>query len=344
MRKDMITKKIEALGALMGIVGKRALSATGSVVSRASNVLTRINGVRSLCIAFALHFGLSATAAEPVIMILSSDASVNKYSIAQDTFKETINRVTIDVDLGAESATEPIVENIILDNNPDLLYCIGSKAYFVAKKYAGDKNLVVTSAINWERFKLTQKTFGVANELPTGMQLTFFRYFFPEIKKIGVLYSKKYNKEWLEQTIADGKDVDIEIIGRSVARTKDIKRALTKLLPKVDAVWLTSDPIVLAEKDSIQMIFSKSDELKIPVFAYDTAFASYGAVLMIAADIPTIGQQAGNLAQELLDNSKIDEKFQSPVGSSITLNMKKIVEYGIKLNKDALDSVNEIIE
>ena len=87
-----------------------------------------------------------------------------------------------------------------------------------------------------------------------------------------------------------------------------------------------------------------SDEMEKPVFSYDSAFASYGAVLMISADFPTIGRQAGSLAEEILANSQVDEKFQPPAGSSITLNLKKVEKYGISFNRDALDSVNEIIE
>ena len=36
-------------------------------------------------------------------------------------------------------------------------------------------------------------------ELPPGMQLMMSRYFFPNVSKIGVLYSEKYNKEWLSK-------------------------------------------------------------------------------------------------------------------------------------------------
>ena len=116
------------------------------------------------------------------------------------------------------------------------------------------------------------------------------------------------------------------------------------MLPKVDAVWLTSDPIVLANTDSIQTIFTQCELKKKSIFTYSSAFAEYGAVLMISADIPTIGRQAAELAKALLDNGEPTERLLLPAGSCIALNLKKITQYGIALNKDALDSVNEFIQ
>ena len=107
---------------------------------------------------------------------------------------------------------------------------------------------------------------------------------------------------------------------------------------------MTSDPVVLTDTDGIEKIFKETDTLRIPVFAYDSVFIDYGAVLMISADIPTIGRQAADFAQDILAKSELDRKIESPAGSSIMLNMKKVIKYGINLNRDALDSVNELIK
>ena len=56
-----------------------------------------------------------------------------------------------------------------------------------------------------------KNTYGVSVELLPSMQLTLYRYFFPGINKIGVVYSKDYNKEWLETVIKSAKDVGITI-------------------------------------------------------------------------------------------------------------------------------------
>ena len=40
----------------------------------------------------------------------------------------------------------------------------------------------------------------------------------------------------------------------------------------------------------------------------------------------------------------VADRFQSPAGSAITLNLGKVEQYGLDLNEDALDSVNHLIQ
>ena len=278
------------------------------------------------------------------ILIINSDMAVNRYLVAQIEFKSQLNVPQVVIDLGKKWADVSRVEDTILDKDPEVIYCIGSKAYLMAYRLAKDKNPIFSSTINWQRFPLTENTYGISNELPSGMQLLMYRYFFPGISKIGLLYSKKYNKEWLKTSVEDAEQVGIEVIGRAIGKPDQVESALEELLPRVDALWLISDPIVISSEKSVEQIFRQSDGMKKPVFAYNEAFAGYGAVMIISADIPTIGRQAAQLALRILAEQEITEKVQNPAGSHIIANMKKTEEYGIELNVEALDSVNRIIK
>ena len=282
--------------------------------------------------------------AEETFLIVNSDMSVRKYAAAQLAFKETVSKPTKEIDLGAKEEAKARLERMIKAVDPKVIYCIGSKAYLMAHELAKDKKIVLSSAINWQRFPLGPKTYGIANELPTGLQLTMFRYFFPDVNKIGVLYSKKFNNEWLKQAKAEGKGVSIEIVSQAVKRPRDISSGLRELLPKVDALWLIPDPVVLSDEKSIQEIFAHSDAMRKPILAYDAAYAERGAVMAISADVPTIGRQAAGLAEEIFAEKATGEEFQTPAGSEITINLKIVLKYGLKLNEDALDSVNRIVK
>ncbi|MEE9458535.1 MAG: hypothetical protein V3V84_02090, partial [Candidatus Bathyarchaeia archaeon] len=91
-------------------------------------------------------------------------------------------------------------------------------------------------------------------------------------------------------------------------------------------------------------IFKQSKAAMKPVLAYDKVFVNFGAALVISADISTMAKQAAGLTLDILADQKITERIQNPAGTHIILNMKKVKEYGINLNIDALDSVNEIIK
>lgn len=278
------------------------------------------------------------------VLILNSDISIANYSLAHTGFKSKLSITKDEINLGDKWIDEEKIEDTIHDINPDIIYCIGTRAYLLAYKFAGNKNLVFSSVINWRRLPMGKNTYGVSTELLPGMQLTMYRYFFPDIHKIGILYSKNYNKEWIDIAVKSAKDVGINVMKKSINKQDEVESALKELLQKVDVLWLTPDPIVISNMELVEKIFKQSDKARKPVFAYSEAFADFGATLIISADVPTIGVQAAGIAADLLYNQKGIEKVQSPAGSYIVLNLGKVEKYRLKLNEEALDSVNQIIE
>jgi putative ABC transport system substrate-binding protein len=176
------------------------------------------------------------------------------------------------------------------------------------------------------------------------MQITLFRYVFPDVKKIGVLYSGQYNSQWFNKTRTEAKEMGVEIIGQAVSKTKNSVFALENIIPEINALWLISDPKIMADKKILMDIFSVCEARKIPIFSYHDIFAEYGAVLIVSVDNPTIGRQAAGMVMEVVSGEKIEEKVQYPAGSHIVLNLKKVKEYGLKYNANALSAVNKIIE
>ena len=200
---------------------------------------------------YELHAGETAKK----ILILNSDMSVSNYSLAHTGFESKVTIPSDEIDLGNKSMDETKIKNTIHKMNPDIIYCVGSKAYLMAYELAENKNIVFTSIINWRRLPLGKKTYGVSAELLPSMQLTLYRYLFPNISKIGILYSKDYNKEWLEIAVKSAKEVGIDIIKKSINKEGDIESALGNILPKVDAIWLTPDPVVLSNTESTKQLF-----------------------------------------------------------------------------------------
>ena len=281
---------------------------------------------------------------EPKVLLLNSDATVEKYKVAQEAFKQTFSRPVLEINLADKKWKVPDVEDLLYDEYPDLVYSIGSKAYLIANRYISEKEIVFSSIVNWQRLPITKKTYGVSSELHSGMQLTLFRYIFPEVKKIGVLYSERYNSQWFNNARAEAREMGIEIIGQSISENKQNLEVLEELLPKIDALWLISDPVIVTDKKILEGVFKKCDSKKVPVFSYHDIFVDYGAALIISVDNPTIGRQAAGIVTEILSTGTIEEKVQYPAGSHIILNLKKVKEYGLQYKKEALSAVNQIVE
>ncbi|MCF6149145.1 MAG: hypothetical protein E3K37_10855 [Candidatus Kuenenia sp.] len=278
------------------------------------------------------------------VLIINSNESVKKYSLIQGVFKTNFEGSTTEMDIGSNWLDEKKIEKSIGDTNPDLIFSIGSKAYIMASRIAKDTNIIYSLGINWQRFMITDKTYVIASELPPMTNMMMYRYFFPDIKTVGIIYSKNHNKEWFMKAITESEQVGIKIIGRAITKEKEASTALNYLLPKVDALWLISDPVVLSGMECVNEIFARCDALKIPVFSYDQLFANFGASFIISADVATMGEQAAKTAQNIQLNNTAVEKVQNPAGTYIAINVKKIEQYGIKLNTKALSSVNEFIE
>ena len=294
----------------------------------------------------ALVFLLSVLSADegPKIMVINSNAAVDKYKVAQEEFTRTISTPVVELDLGDRKWKIGEIEDILYDEYPDLVYCIGTKAYLLANRFISDRNIVFSSVINWRRLSLSKKTYGVSNELNPEMQITLYRYIFPGLKRIVVLYSSKYNKHWFNEAQKAGKEMGVEIIGRSLSKRRNTLPELKELLKEVDALWLISDPVVMSDKKTLIELFKQCDVSKIPILSYHDAFADYGAMVIVSVDNPTTGRQAAAISQEVLSKDVVRKKVQLPAGSHIFFNLKKAEEYGLKYREMALSAVNRVIE
>ncbi len=297
-----------------------------------------------LNIAVALMMG-SLSFAEESILILNSDTRVEKYTNAQQAFIRSIGKTTEIFDMSEPSIEDSHFTQMVTTKDPDLIYCIGEKATSNASRLIKNRTKIVSSVMNQDRMNFDKDTYGVDSKLPAGMQINLFRLCFPEIRKIGVLYSKKYNDKWLKSAIYAGRQKGVEIVGYYINKPVDVGWKLKKMIKVVDAIWLISDPIVMASEKRIMSIFTVSEQAKLPVFAYDLIFEKLGATLVISADVETIGGQVAEIALDLFANSTLENRFQPPTGSQISINLKKIETYGLMFDYHrALGMINKIIE
>ncbi len=281
---------------------------------------------------------------EFTILLLNSDTSVEKYRETQDAFMKAVSQPVITVDLGDDNVEVSDIQDILYDEEPDVIYCIGSKAYLMANTYAPKTPIVFSSIINWLRMPVTNLTYGVSNELHAGMELMLFRYIFPTFQHFGVLYSGEYTEEWFDNARNEAREMGVELIGQKISKQRQVASALKKMLPTIDAFWLISDPEVMSAKEDLLTILEACDALQIPVLSYHEAFADFGATMTVTADNPTIGGQAASIVEEILAGNTLDDAVQFPAGTSIVLNLKKVNEYDLPYSEDALLGVNRIIE
>lgn len=288
----------------------------------------------------------AADLAQGKILIINSDSQVEKYRQTEQEFRHELNSKPIQIlssNLDKINAPEDL-ETLIQNEQPDLVYSIGSKAYQLADQAKINKPLLFSSVINWQRFSQNANTHGIANELSLSQELSLMRYLLPGALRIGVLYDPRFSKERISEARSYAQELGITLVEQAIDDSARVAPTLTSMLPNIDLLWLIADPGVLNDKTTIEQIFRLCEQAHKPIYAYSDAFLAYGASLVVVADIPTIGRQVANLAESILRKETIAKSVQSPAGSHIILNQCQLAKIQAQVNQDALDSVNRIVE
>jgi len=280
------------------------------------------------------------------VLILNSDNTVYRYDKIAAEFKKVMQQNAYQLaefNLNGHTDVELELKQLIQQENPELIYCIGSKAYSLARSYAPTKKLLFSAAINWRRLDIGERAYGIANELASAQEISLLRYFFPTIRTIGLFYNDKFSREYVETIKKDALALGINVISQAINDEREIDEALNELMPKIELFWIISDPVVLSNKESVQQILHSAQQHKKPVYAYSDVYIEQGAVLAASADTATIGRQSASLAM-MIDKNKVPAgTVQSPAGSTVTLNKCALDALQLNFNKDALDSVNKIV-
>jgi putative ABC transport system substrate-binding protein len=309
----------------------------------------RLSPWLSLLFAALTGYAAAPMAQDPnnKVVIINSARSVERYRLAEEAFSQQMSGQTlVDVNLEEVNMDVEDLTNLIERENPGLIYSIGSQAFQLSSKYQGDKPQLFSSVINWQRFPHHANVYGIANELSLSQELSLLRYLLPKATRVGVIFDPEFNRERIAEARTYSAEVGLTLVEKELDNSinEEVEDALDEILPQIDVLWLISDPGILIDRGRVEGIFQAADEAGKPVYAYSDVFIRFGASLVAAPDIPTIGRQAATLAQSILLHEKPGVAVQFPIGTRITLSVCHLGKLKVGYNEDALDSVNQLIE
>ncbi|MFC1617427.1 ABC transporter substrate-binding protein [Candidatus Margulisiibacteriota bacterium] len=280
------------------------------------------------------------------VLIFNSDSTSPKYnSYEKEYLKQLSSNIIVEkVDENNIYMNLNSLEYILKTKKPDIIFCIGSLAYQAASQVAKGHNKLFCGILNWKRFNVENKAFGIANELPARMQLFTIRNYFSDIKKLGIIYTPQMNKEWIKEVNKIASQMDFQIISKPVNNPEQVLTSLDGIINEVDALWLIPDPSVVTNKKLLNEYFKRANQANKMIFTYNDFFVKAGAALALTADIRTIASQAVIMTESILEKGKILQKIQYPAGIHITVNLKKINQLNANLNYKALRSANKILK
>ncbi|MDX1451600.1 MAG: ABC transporter substrate binding protein [Oleiphilaceae bacterium] len=283
---------------------------------------------------------------QEVVLLVNSDASINRYRIPAESFKSALtSHAIVEVDLGEHSDPIEALQDHLNTQRVAGIHVVGAKALGAINYLAPNAPVVYSGVLSWRQLQehISIPVKGVASDVAPKAQLIWLKYFFPELRKLGVLYSED-NEYMLSEAHAAADELGIKLYAAHQHQAATLQDPVQEILTQSEALWLISDPAVIRSEQAAQRLFALAEKTGKPIFGYKRLFVDYGATLTIHADEATIGRQAAIMLSRWMAGSHSVPEVQYPAGTSISLNMDKVKSLKLRLNADALDSVAEIIE
>lgn len=186
---------------------------------------------------------------------------------------------------------------------------------------------------------------GVSDMLPVDKHMGMVRQFFPELKKLGMIYNagEANSKTTVAMVRAEGEKVGFEVVEATVAKTSDVYQAAKSLIGKVDAIYLPTDNTVISALESVVKV---CEEEKMPLFSADVDSVERGTVAALAFDYYQHGYQTGIMAKRLLVDKV--EPSVTPVETQqelvLHLNLRAAQKMGVTVPEAVRASADKVIE
>ncbi|MCP4295059.1 MAG: ABC transporter substrate-binding protein [Proteobacteria bacterium] len=140
---------------------------------------------------------------------------------------------------------------------------------------------------------------GISDAWPIEMQIDMYRKFVPDAKTWGTIYNAGDANSvksigWTKEAM---KKFGFELIEVTVSNSSEVYAAARSLAGRVDAIYITSDNIVVSAFESVVKVANNRD---IPLFAGDTASVARGAVAAYGLSYFKVGYSAGKKAALVL--------------------------------------------
>lgn len=186
---------------------------------------------------------------------------------------------------------------------------------------------------------------GVSDMLPVDKHMAMVRQFFPDLKKLGVIYNagEANSKTTVSMVQEEGAKVGFVVVEATVAKTSDVYQAAKSLVGKVDAIYLPTDNTVISAVESVVKV---CEEEKIALFSADVDSVQRGTMAALAFDYYQHGVQTGLMAKRLLvDGVKpADTPVETQRELILHLNLKAAAAMGVRVPDDVRNSADKIYE
>jgi putative ABC transport system substrate-binding protein len=178
---------------------------------------------------------------------------------------------------------------------------------------------------------------GTMSKDPVYVNIKFAKTIFPDIKKIGIIYSaNEANSQSIIKMLEDSLSVnqtDIMLVKKAINQTADIYPVVSSLIKDIDAVFLINDNTI---SSSSELIINLATEAKKPIFSCDIESVKKGALFTYGLNYKDEGIASANILKEILVDKKRPSEIPVFVNSKYYLYINNGLFERYSINKETI--------
>ncbi len=238
-----------------------------------------------------------------------------------------------------EQTPEIIVAKIKAEK-PDLIYALGTRAANLAQESLRNFPVVYALVLNPEKMEGDNIT-GVLLDIPAMTELESIQRIFPEIRKIGAIYSPESTVR-VEEISQACKELGLQLIKKKIDDERQLTAALSDLTWQINCLLMIPDTKIYFPQ-TVKYLLLESLRQKFPVIGLSKLHTKAGALLSIDCDYNDLGRQAGELAVRIINGEKPSSLTPlHPRKINYSLNLNTASRLGINFSPQVIKGTEEI--
>lgn len=275
---------------------------------------------------------VQAAWAQDIIVIKS--LNIQPYNETLEGFKKNCNSNILEYSI-SENDSSGLIKKI-RTKRPDLILTIGLRAL---NHVRGVKNvpIVYSMVSNPQPLPSGENNItGVSMNISAKKQLSVFIKGIPAIKRIGIVYDPSRTSRLFADASEAASSLGITVVSRAVQDPKDVPSVIKGMIDKIDAFWMLPDATVITP-EALKYLFLTSVENNVPVLTFSEKYIEKGALISLNIDANDIGQQACEMARNIINGADIkDIPESSPRKAVVSFNARAAEKMGITVNTDIM--------
>ncbi len=183
---------------------------------------------------------------------------------------------------------------------------------------------------------------GVSDRLPLDQHLNMVRRFFPDLKRLGLLYNagEANSKATVAGIRAIGEKSGFTVVEATVSKSSDVYQATQSLIGKVDAVFVPTDNTVVSALESALKVCIQH---QLALFCADVDSVKRGAVAAMGFDYYQHGRQTGAMAERIFkgaDPGNMPVETQKAL--ELHLNLRFARKMGVEVPAAIVETADKI--